>query len=241
MPRFVPVMGKQLLKDIQADIAKTLIPEWFKSAPQHVGDVKQGKLSSKEWRSTFTCAFTITLGRVWGRTYRKSPTTGQHEAFDNFLHLVFAIILSTQAEMSKNVIELFKLHMTTYLEGFKILYPTHSITPYQHIALHFGDFLELLGPWQNWGMGAFEMFINMAKKIPTNSKFGTLGSLLGERRRRLTPLLRRSRGHSDEQVLWGIAHQRSHLQRHLTTRDRAHGAYDGFISRLDGIGRPGTE
>lgn len=170
--RFVPIMGQQLLEAVHGDIERTIAPHWLKASPKNVGDVKHGKLSSKEWRSIFTVSFPVTLIREWGADYRGRPSTGKHEVMDNFLHLAIAILLSTQREMSETVADLYRTHIEAYLYGYMLLYPTHSIVPYHHLLLHLPDFLKALGPWDTWGMGPYEMFIGMAQKIRTNSQFG---------------------------------------------------------------------
>lgn len=170
---FVPLMGKALLKRVKYDTERTLTPDWFKAAPVNMGDVKQGKLSSKEWRNAFTLNFLITLPRQWGNDYDAVSPTQKHKVLDNFFHLILAILLSTQRTMTEEVVRLYEIHFRAYLEGFRDLYPTQTITPYQHVALgHFPHFLRMMGPWDNWNTGGPETWIGMSQKIPTNSRFG---------------------------------------------------------------------
>lgn len=172
---FIPVMGKLLLRDVRHDIARTIAPSWLKRSPDNLGDPKQGKLSSKEWRSVFGVSFLITLVRVWGKDYPKeqaSQRTGAHKILDNFVHLILALQLSTQAIIDERIVDLYEHHMQQYLEGFRILYPTHSITPYHHLSLHFPTFMRLLGPWDSWGAGPYETYNGMSQRIPTNQTFG---------------------------------------------------------------------
>lgn len=172
LARFVPIMGQGLLAEFRSDKEKLILPSWFKLPPTNAGDVKHGKLSSKEWRSLYTVGILVTLVRTWGLTYKDHPTTGKEEVLDNYLHLAVATMLATQGTMADTVIALYEIHMRTYLEGFKVLYPTHSIIPYHHLALHVPKFMRLLGPWPSWGTGPYEMFNGMAQKIRTNSIFG---------------------------------------------------------------------
>lgn len=170
---FVPLMGRALLARVRYDAGRTIVPDWFKGAPENMGDAKQGKLSSKEWRNAFTVNFLITLTREWGNDYNSESPTAKHKVLDNYIHLTLATILSTQRTMSDDIIQLYELHIRAYLEGFRDLYPTQTITPYQHTALgHFSDFMRLLGPWDNWNTGPPETYIGMSQKIPTNSRFG---------------------------------------------------------------------
>ncbi|KAG8903983.1 hypothetical protein FRB99_002432 [Tulasnella sp. 403] len=173
-PRFVPVLGQALLLRVRKDINLTIVPSWFKAAPTNLGDPKHGKLSAKEWRSTFTVAFLITLPKTWGLEYRQNPQTGMAKVLDNFIHLVLAVLLSTQETTTNTLIQLYDIHIQEYLKGFKLLYPTQTITPYMHLSLHLPDLMRLMGPWISWGTGPYEMFNGMAQKVPTNSRFGDL-------------------------------------------------------------------
>lgn len=167
-------MGQQLLREVRRDIARTMIPDWFKSAPNNLGDPNQGKLSAKEWRSTFTVSFLITLIRMWGAQYNcEKPRTGEEEVLDNFIHLVIAVRLGTQGTMTEWIIKLYDHHMRQYLEGYRLLYPKESFLPYHHLSLHFSEFLQLAGPWEGHGAGPCETYNGMCQKIKTNKTFGT--------------------------------------------------------------------
>lgn len=168
-------MGQQLLREVRHDIARTIMPDWFKETPKNIGDPKQGKLSAKEWRSIFTVGFLVTLMRIWGANYgSEGPRTGQEEVLDNFLHLVIAMRLGTQGAIRPWVIRLYDHHMRQYLEGFRLLYPTQSFLPYHHLSLHFSEFLQLLGPWEGHGAPPCETYNGMCQKINTNKTFGAL-------------------------------------------------------------------
>ncbi|KAG8939771.1 hypothetical protein FRC04_005977 [Tulasnella sp. 424] len=158
----------------EEDEEKTILPDWIKAPPKKAGDVKHGKLSSQEWKSLFTVSFMITLVQTWGCEYRRHPSTAEQEVLDNYLHLALATMLSTQLHMTEEVIELYESHMHTYLKGFRILYPTHSIIPYHHLALHTPDFLRNFGPSGNWSTGPSETYNGMAQRISTNSRLGDL-------------------------------------------------------------------
>lgn len=184
---FVPVMGRQMLDEVRLDIGSTTTPTWLKASPANLGDPSQGKLSSKEWRTVFTVGFLLTLVRLWGCQYKGTPQTGQEEALDNFLHLVICVSLATQEEMNPTIISLYTLHINAYLEGFKILYPTNSIIPYHHLALHLPRFLQLFGPWASWNTGPYETYNGMLQRILTNSHFGESPTL--SRRHHLTKIV----------------------------------------------------
>lgn len=123
----------------------------------------------------FGVGFLFTLVRLWGSNYPKGlqdARSGEHDILDNFIHLILALLLSTQAVIDERIVDLYEHHMQQYLEGFRILYPTHSITPYHHLSLHFPRFMRLLGPWDSWGAGPYETYNGMSQKIPTNQTFG---------------------------------------------------------------------
>lgn len=163
---------------------RTTLPQWFKPAPKNAGDAKQGKVSSKEWRSFATVNLPITLVQLWAERYTGIATTDKQKILDNFLNLAVAAMLCTQECMTESVVRAYELHIRTYLEGFKLLYPKQSIIPYHHLAVsHLPDFMTLMGPWASWCTGPFEMFNGMIQSIPTSSKFGELLFVLDQCRR----------------------------------------------------------
>lgn len=107
--------------------------------------------------------------------------------------------------------------MRFYLEGYKILHPTLSITPYHHMSLHLPEFLGLMGPWRSWGMGPYETMNGMAQKIPTNDRFGEY--MAWEYVETYSLDLRGFGAHDHEQIQHGFKTESAHIQSYATSRD----------------------
>ena len=116
------------------------LPSWFPPAPSHPGEVKWGKFKAAEWKSFCTVNLPITLTRLWGSL----PVTDRHYLMlQNFLQLVAAIKLANGRTITIDQIVQYEQHMRSYLTGLVDLYPWISITPYQHMALHFPQYFTL--------------------------------------------------------------------------------------------------
>jgi hypothetical protein len=151
---------------------RIVLPSWVPRAPSHPGEKKWGKLGADQWRSFCLVNLPITLIRLWGSLDVESR---EHKMLVNFLHLISAIKLATMRKMTKERIAQYERHMHQYLTSLLELYPETSITPYQHLSLHFGDLLERFGPTHAWRCFAFERYNYLMQNIPTNSKFGMFG------------------------------------------------------------------
>jgi len=92
----------------------------------------------------------------------------------NFMHLITAVRLANMRVMTETRIQKFEFHFRAYLTELADLYPHTRITPYQHMALHFGDLLRRFGPVHSWRCFGFERLNYTLQKFPTNSKFGDL-------------------------------------------------------------------
>lgn len=92
----------------------------------------------------------------------------------NFMHLVTAVKLGTARRVTRDSISAYELHMHRYLTGILELYPNTEISPYQHLALHFGPMLKRFGPSHTWRCFPFERYNYLLQKIPTNSRFGKI-------------------------------------------------------------------
>lgn len=165
----VAILGRQVMEKVQADIEKTTFPTWTKPTPKRIGEVSHGKLSFEELKTTAVISLPITLTRLWGR----ASEGRQKEHLDNFMHLVVAMRLAGRRTITDNTVDAFQRHISTYLEGFKILHPHETIVPNHHFAAcHLGDVLRQWGPWDNTGANPFEKYIGMTQSISTNYKIG---------------------------------------------------------------------
>jgi hypothetical protein len=165
------VLGRETLREIRNDMAHMQHPSWLDPAPKHPGERKWGKFTADQWRTFCTINLPITLIRLWGGKDKKSR---EYQMLENFMHLVAAIKLATMRKMTPARIQQYKSHISQYLSSLLDLYPHTSITPYQHLSLHFGDHLERFGPNQAWRCFPFERYNFLMQQIPTNDKFGML-------------------------------------------------------------------
>lgn len=163
------VLGKKTLQQICDDMEQLQLPSWVSKAPSHPGESKWGKFSADQWRAFCTINLPITLIRLWGSRPKDSR---EHRMLVNFMHLVTAVKLATMRKTSPSRIAQYEDHMHQYLEGVLVLFPGTGITPYQHMALHFGEQLRRFGPTHSWRCFPFERYNYLLQKIPTNNKFG---------------------------------------------------------------------
>ena len=91
---------------------------------------------------------------------------------ENYIHLVTAIKLATKRRITSEDIAGYEFHMHAYLKSLLVLYPSSSLTPYQHLALHFGPFLTRFGPTHAWRCYPFERYNHIMQRTPNNQRFG---------------------------------------------------------------------
>lgn len=169
------VLGRDTIAEIRRDMHEITLPSWFTRAPSHPGERKWGKFTADQWRAFCMVNLPITLIRLWGS---KPKDSREHKMLINFMHLVTAVKLGTMRKVTGTSIAAYELHMHKYLTGVLKLYPHTEISPYQHLALHFGTMLQRFGPTHTWRCFPFERYNYLLQKIPTNSKFGMLNSIL---------------------------------------------------------------
>ena len=145
------------------------LPSWVSPAPKHPGESSWGKFTADQWKSFCTINLPITLIRLWGA---KPHDSREYRMLANFMHLVTAVKLATMRQMTERRILKYESHMRKYLTTLLELYPDTTITPYQHMALHFGDMLRRFGPTHAWRCFPFERYNYLLQQTPTNSKFG---------------------------------------------------------------------
>jgi hypothetical protein len=168
-PKRKGVLGRGVLEEICKDMDHLGIPSWIAPAPRHPGVSKWGKFTADQWRTFCMVNLVFTLMRLWGNEEEGSRN---RRMLDNFLHLVTAVKLATMRKMTPERISLYQTHIHKYLIGLLDLYPRSTISPYQHMALHFGPILERFGPTPGWYCWPFERYNYLLQRVPTNSKFG---------------------------------------------------------------------
>jgi hypothetical protein len=168
-PKGTAVLGKELLAEVRADMERTQLPTWVSRAPSHPGEKNWGKFTADDWRSFCLINLPITLIRLWGGHPSSSRT---RQMLENYIHLVTAIKLATKRRITPKDIAGYEFHMHAYLKSLLDLYPSSSLTPYQHLALHFGPFLTRFGPTHAWRCYPFERYNHIMQQTPNNQRFG---------------------------------------------------------------------
>ena len=166
---YAVLLGRNLLKEIRADMARLKTPSWLSLAPKHPGEASWGSYTADQWHAFCTINLTITLIRLWGG-YEK--TSHEYRALENYMHLVTAIETATARKVTPSRIKDYEFHIYQYLSTLIELYPGTTISPYQHLALHYGAFLRRFGPSHGWRCWAFERANYKLQQIPTNTKYG---------------------------------------------------------------------
>ncbi|KAL0957381.1 hypothetical protein HGRIS_001183 [Hohenbuehelia grisea] len=149
------VLGKTTLREIRHDMARQKFPSWFARAPGHPGESKWGKFTADQWKAFCTVHLPTTLTRLWGS---KPSDSTERMMLDNFMHLVQAVKAANARVITREHIAQYEHHITAYVTQLLRLYPGTTITPYQHLSLHFGRLLRNIGPTHAWRCFNFERY-----------------------------------------------------------------------------------
>lgn len=161
------VLGRDTLQEIVEDMERLKLPTWVSPAPRLPGEAKFGKFSADQWRAFCTINLPHTLTRLWAH-----GDSRKQQMLVNFMHLVSAVKLATMRTMTPQRIDRYEFHMHKYLTTLIELYPGTNLTPYHHLALHFGEVLRRFGPTHAWRCFPFERYNYLLQNISTNKKFG---------------------------------------------------------------------
>ena len=162
-----PVLGKDILAVIRADMQKTVLPSWIEPAPRNWGTTEHGKLSADQWRILCTVHLPISLISEWSGS---SPRyTGM---LANFMDLVTAVRIASMRVTNDEYIALYDHHISSYISGVIELYKDADIKPNHHLSLHLGHFLRTFGPVHAYRTFAFERVNYMMQKMKTNARHG---------------------------------------------------------------------
>ena len=167
-------LNADVLKEIRADIEKTVFPSWLARPPRNFGHPSHGKLTADQWRSVTTISMVITLVRTWGA---RTSTTFERELLGNFLHLVLAVEEGTRKSMSKGRAAFFDRHIYEYLTSLRRLF-NHNLVPNHHMSLHLRECLERFGPFHSWWAFPFERYNGLISRFNTNHKPGKCSNVL---------------------------------------------------------------
>ncbi|KAJ7429510.1 hypothetical protein B0H11DRAFT_2265471 [Mycena galericulata] len=168
-----PVLGRDVMSAIWADMRKTILPTWITAAPKNWGTAKRGKLAANHWRTIFTIHLPITLIWLW-----RNETGRKRELLDNMNDLVLAVIAANFKDTSQPIADSYDRFYRSYIVGVAKLYKENSITPAQHSALHIGQNLREFGPGHSRSAHHYERYIHLLQKQNTNGKFGELEKTL---------------------------------------------------------------
>ncbi len=173
----VKVIGKDTLSEVWRDMEprRMELPTWVTPAPSNLGAPKVGKLTADQWRATCTIHLVVTLVRLWGVM---DPTSRHYQMLDNFMDLVTAIKIADRRSLTPNMSSDFLFYMHRYLENLLLLYPSVSLTPNQHLSLHFDGNMKRFGPSHAGRCFGIERQNYVLQRIPKNMKHGEASSLL---------------------------------------------------------------
>ncbi|RDB30843.1 hypothetical protein Hypma_005801 [Hypsizygus marmoreus] len=166
-PKSRAILDKIVLEEVQADIAKTILPTWIGRAPSNIGSPGHGKLSADQWRTLCTIHLPITLTRLWTRSDAPESRRGM---LVNFLDLVTAVIYGTPRQLSQKWIQLYEHYIFRYANGLFTSFPDITLVPNQHYALHLPTVLRRFGPTHAYWAFPFERYIGLLSDINTNRR-----------------------------------------------------------------------
>lgn len=167
------VLTEEELDQIRCDIAAITVPSWVTSVPSNLGSPSHGKLKADQWRTLGITHLPLSLIRLWGHVESNSQQSQKHkEILDVTISLISAVVLASSRTTSSAISIAYLLHMKTYMEGIKSLFPQYQFKPNHHMALHLHEYLQWFGPVHGWWTFPFERLIGMLERIPTNFKIG---------------------------------------------------------------------
>ncbi|KAI0755765.1 hypothetical protein C8Q74DRAFT_1340109, partial [Fomes fomentarius] len=170
------VLGRQRLRLIWEDMENTTFPSWFSPAPSRVSEsASTSGMKADQWRSFCTVHLPISMIYLWGC---EPESSREFLILDNFMDLVSAIKLGSMRLQTTTRRALFRQYMHKYLKGLLELYPGTTITPGQHLCLHWPDVAENIGPAPATRSFAFENTNLVLQQIETNHKPGDLSGTL---------------------------------------------------------------
>lgn len=160
-----------MLHEVRTDMDRINRPSWQPNGPRSPGQAKFGKFTAAQWRTFCLINLPVTVVRLWGNAAEGS---NERRYLDNFMHLVTAVKLATMNRLTESRIQRYEYHIREYLSTLLELFPKTTITPYQHLSLHFSRQLRDFGPVHAWRCFAFERYNYLLQSLTTNNKFGEL-------------------------------------------------------------------
>jgi hypothetical protein len=168
-------LTKQELQTIQDSIKATTRPSWHCGPPSNLGDPSHGKLKADQWRSCIEFDLPVSLAKLFATNCSDSDLQQrdrQKRMLESTMFLAMAIRWGTSHRTSREHAEKYMEYMHAYLESLLHLYPSITLRPNHHAALHIGALLMRYGPVHGWWMFPFERVIGALQKTNTNYKMG---------------------------------------------------------------------
>lgn len=162
-----PVLGKDVMHTIWADMRKTILPSWIAAAPKNWGTKKQGKLSADHLRTIFTIHLPISLIWLW-----RDEDGRKKELLVNMTHLIMTIQSANYKTTNLDISRVYDDSLHSYMTGIARLFKEDNITPSQHSAFHIGKNLREFGPQHSRGAQFYERYIHLLQRQNTNMKYG---------------------------------------------------------------------
>ncbi|KAJ3841848.1 hypothetical protein F5878DRAFT_530899, partial [Lentinula raphanica] len=161
-----------LLKEVWADMARSILPSWIQPAPPKWGIPATGKLSADEYKVVCSISLVITLIRVWGYGSREEPQSRRYQMLLNFLDLVHSLHVLFLRETSPNSRAYYKATIVKYLRGVLELFPDVVLSSNHHLALHITADLENMGPGHARSTPVFERINHLLQETKKNGHLG---------------------------------------------------------------------
>jgi hypothetical protein len=171
--KWVPPTSGQIIFDrtVVAQINSTLkrirIPTWIKRAIPVLGKASFGRLKADEWRNLFTIQLPLILPIIWNDSLSSSDSL-----LHNFAHLVSLVNLGLKRKMNATRVEKYRYHIHQYIQSCLFLFPDVKLAPNHHMAFHFADCLDLLGPSRAWWSFSMERLMAHVLKSSHNNRLG---------------------------------------------------------------------
>ncbi|KAI1783907.1 hypothetical protein LXA43DRAFT_902670 [Ganoderma leucocontextum] len=170
------LLGRDRLKLVWDDISKTSYPSWFSPAPSRVSATgTTSGMKADQWRSFGIVHLPISLINCWGHA---DPVSREYKILANLMDLVTAVRLASKRKLTPYRRALYRTHMHRYLETLLELFPGTTISPNQHLSLHWPDVAEKVGPSHATRCFAFEHNNFILQQIQTNHRVGEYPSVV---------------------------------------------------------------
>ncbi|KAJ3764946.1 hypothetical protein FB446DRAFT_655940, partial [Lentinula raphanica] len=161
-----------LLEEVWADMARSVLPSWIQSPPPKWGIPATGKLSADEYKVVCSISLVITLIRVWGYGNKNDPESRHYRMLLNFLDLVRSIHVIFLRETTPSSRTYYKVTMLKYLRGVLELFPDAVLSSNHHLALHVVADLENMGPGHARSTPVFERINHFLQEVKKNGHLG---------------------------------------------------------------------